>query len=54
MKKDLLCVHEYRTPVCKVVRVHVEGLICDSFGTNGAAGGTLGIVNEDGDENEAY
>ena len=39
MKKELLCAHEYRTPVCKVVRVHVEGLVCASlFGSQGEAG----------------
>lgn len=31
MKKINLDAHEYRTPVCKVVLVLVEGIVCSSI-----------------------
>lgn len=47
MKKEFLCAHEYRTPVCKLVRVHVDGLVCASpYGYQGEAGAD-GTYEED-------
>ena len=49
MKKQNVFAHEYRTPVCKLVRVHVEGLVCNSYGEAGGAGDTGSLLGSDAD-----
>ena len=46
---------EYHAPKCKVVNVHVASSLLSGselYGEKGAAGGKLGIINED--DEEAY
>lgn len=43
---------EYKTPKCKVVNVHVEGLIClspNGYGDDGEAGGNVNVDYDDYD-----
>lgn len=50
MKTNNFEAHEYRTPVCKVVEVHVEGsLLQNSFGDSGKAGSSTD-VDYDGED----
>lgn len=39
MKTETKSFAEYKAPGCKVVEVHVEKLVCTSFGNEGEAGG---------------
>lgn len=52
MKKDLLCVHEYRTPVCKVVTFSLGSSCLQVTSPYGDAGfaGANSTVEYDGTE----
>ena len=53
MKKEFLCAHEYRTPVCKVVRVMVATQLLQSSVTNVTFGGSSSDSLTD-DEGDSY